>query len=136
MSTSGNPESPITIGASRGPPTVLAEPGILVVIPPDDEDSMSSLSGTPGMYIDGIRGTGTPEGIEVGINVKPEIISVNVLEKEFSFLGKNSSTKPTISGKKTGIRRIFISNLEILQLKFGPADFLLNPCRFLTRKFQ
>jgi hypothetical protein len=52
------------------------------------------------------------------INVTTEIISVNVLDRNLSLFGKNNSTKPTISGKKTGICRIFrtLPNLEILQL--------------------
>ena len=50
------------------------------------------------------------------INVIIEMISVSALDADFNLFGKNSSTKPTISGKKTGIYRMFISNLEILQL--------------------
>ncbi len=44
------------------------------------------------------------------INVITEIISVYALDADFSLFGKNSSTKPTISGKKTGTGRI-LSNL-------------------------
>jgi len=50
------------------------------------------------------------------INVIAEIISANALDTDLNLLGKNSRTNPTTSGKKTGIHRMFISNLEILQL--------------------
>jgi hypothetical protein len=43
-------------------------------------------------------------------NVTAEIIKVNALDTDLNLFGKNSSTKPTISGKKTEIGRI-LSNL-------------------------
>ncbi|KPL21048.1 MAG: hypothetical protein AMJ75_10730 [Phycisphaerae bacterium SM1_79] len=43
--------------------------------------------------------------------VNIDIINVSSRDTELCLFGKNSSTEPTISGKKTGISRIVVSNL-------------------------